>query len=303
MELPEVALDKEADEGPGVTPQHAAEQDQPDVLVVLDEVCAGLRDPALPLGATLVVELDQVTVDVAVLLRDERLDCGRTSVRSIRRRSSRLPPVPEHRWTLACEPAHRNRRNIAGSCKLLLILTTLRSWRRTAPSPACLTCEVPVRRGQRQDPPRRFDRRRPMRGSSPPARVRAGTSGPPCLTCLTRSSRPDLALKGQEPKITIAAASGITERAVRLIVAGLEGAGHLTRVRTGRCNHYAIDAARPLDDLPGRTVGDLLELLAPRAPGPPPCPLITPRSWSAARQGNRPPRPGNGSGRPPGNYH
>lgn len=40
---------------------------------------------------------------------------------------------------------------------------------------------------------------------------------------------------------------GITERAVQRIVADLEKAGHLARVRQGRRNHYEIR-----DDLPLR---------------------------------------------------
>ena len=60
---------------------------------------------------------------------------------------------------------------------------------------------------------------------------------------------------------------GITERAVQRIVAELETAGILRRVRVGRRNEYTVDCGaglrHPLEQL--HTVGELLELL--RAPG------------------------------------
>jgi predicted transcriptional regulator of viral defense system len=39
---------------------------------------------------------------------------------------------------------------------------------------------------------------------------------------------------------------GITERAVQRIVADLEEAGHIARVRRGRRNHYEIRTGLPL---------------------------------------------------------
>ncbi|MCX5662406.1 MAG: winged helix-turn-helix domain-containing protein [Planctomycetota bacterium] len=58
------------------------------------------------------------------------------------------------------------------------------------------------------------------------------------LICLAR--KPDDRLRD------VAAAVGITERAVQKIVADLEAAGVITRVKEGRRNHYEIHAERPL---------------------------------------------------------
>ena len=57
---------------------------------------------------------------------------------------------------------------------------------------------------------------------------------------------------------------GITERAVQGIVADLEAAGVVTRVRAGRRNHYTIHGERPLRHPleSHRTVGALLKLVA-----------------------------------------
>ncbi|HVC35759.1 MAG TPA: winged helix-turn-helix domain-containing protein [Chloroflexota bacterium] len=71
---------------------------------------------------------------------------------------------------------------------------------------------------------------------------------------------------GRHPDSTgreIADAVGITERAVRSIVADLRDAGHLEPERIGRRNRYRIDAAQPVRHLGERvvTVGDLLNLL------------------------------------------
>lgn len=61
----------------------------------------------------------------------------------------------------------------------------------------------------------------------------------------------------------VAAQVGITERAVQRIVADLEAAGVLTRVREGRRNHYAVDGSAPLRHPveAHRRVGDLLRLV------------------------------------------
>ena len=61
---------------------------------------------------------------------------------------------------------------------------------------------------------------------------------------------------------------GITERAAHRIVSELADAGYVTRERHGRRNHYAIRDDLPLPDGMARTqtVGDLVNLLADRAP-------------------------------------
>ncbi|MEV7730150.1 winged helix-turn-helix domain-containing protein [Streptomyces sp. NPDC087917] len=69
----------------------------------------------------------------------------------------------------------------------------------------------------------------------------------------------------------------ITERAVRSVIADLEGAGYLTRVRHGRRNHYQVtggtrfrhSAEGPHEIAP---LIRLLTELEPPAPGPLPAP-------------------------------
>lgn len=65
----------------------------------------------------------------------------------------------------------------------------------------------------------------------------------------------------------VAAAVGVTERAVQRIVADLEDAGYLRRERTGRRNHYELQAGKPLRHAIEQhvLVSDLLAVLA--APG------------------------------------
>jgi MarR family len=58
------------------------------------------------------------------------------------------------------------------------------------------------------------------------------------LVCLTQS--PGMRLR------SVAAAVGVTERAVQRIVAELEEAGYLRRKRIGRRNEYEIDTSLPL---------------------------------------------------------
>jgi predicted ArsR family transcriptional regulator len=58
------------------------------------------------------------------------------------------------------------------------------------------------------------------------------------LFCLSRD--PELRMR------EVAAAVGVTERAVQRIVAELEEAGYLRREKTGRRNHYELQVARPL---------------------------------------------------------
>jgi DNA-binding IclR family transcriptional regulator len=59
---------------------------------------------------------------------------------------------------------------------------------------------------------------------------------------------------------------GITERAAHRIVAELVAAGYITRQRTGRRNHYTVNAHLPLPDAVARerNVGELLEVLTER---------------------------------------
>ena len=68
----------------------------------------------------------------------------------------------------------------------------------------------------------------------------------------------------------IATAVGVTERAVQLILADLEGAGYVRRTRVGRRNEYAVlggPLRHPLER--GRAVEDLLQALgAGPAPDP-----------------------------------
>ena len=79
------------------------------------------------------------------------------------------------------------------------------------------------------------------------------------LICIARE--PEVLLRD------VAAQVGITERAVQRIVTDLEEGGYLTRVRTGRRNHYELNTALPLRHPieAHRTVGVLLELIGAAA--------------------------------------
>jgi DNA-binding IclR family transcriptional regulator len=71
---------------------------------------------------------------------------------------------------------------------------------------------------------------------------------------------------GRHPDSTgreIAAAVGITERAVRAIVDDLRRAGYVEQEKVGRRNRYRINPARPVRYLGERavSVGELLDLL------------------------------------------
>ena len=59
---------------------------------------------------------------------------------------------------------------------------------------------------------------------------------------------------------------GITERAAHRIVGELANAGYVTRRRTGRRNHYTINAHFPLSDPIAReqSIGELLKILTGR---------------------------------------
>jgi DNA-binding transcriptional ArsR family regulator len=62
----------------------------------------------------------------------------------------------------------------------------------------------------------------------------------------------------------IAVLVGVTERAVQRIIAELEEAGVITRLRKGRRNHYEIHPELPLRHSVEAhcTVGDLMRMLA-----------------------------------------
>jgi DNA-binding transcriptional ArsR family regulator len=81
------------------------------------------------------------------------------------------------------------------------------------------------------------------------------------LVCLARD--PKMRLR------EIAAAVGITERAVQRIMGELEEGGIITRSRDGRRNRYSINPNRclrhPLES--ERTVGELLDTFMPRNRG------------------------------------
>jgi DNA-binding transcriptional ArsR family regulator len=71
---------------------------------------------------------------------------------------------------------------------------------------------------------------------------------------------------GRQPDSTgleIAQAVGITERAVRAIVADLRAAGFLEAEKVGRRNRYRINGIQPVRHVGGRavSVGELLDLL------------------------------------------
>ena len=72
----------------------------------------------------------------------------------------------------------------------------------------------------------------------------------------------------------VAAAVGVTERAVQRIVSELEEGGYLAHHREGRRNHYEVNASLPLRHAIERhcDVGDLLDVL-----------LVRPRSTRARR--------------------
>lgn len=73
------------------------------------------------------------------------------------------------------------------------------------------------------------------------------------LVCLARD--PYLRLRDVAQQV------GITERAAQRIVANLEAAGVLTRIRDGRRNHYQLHLGTPLRHPleSHQTVGDLLQ--------------------------------------------
>lgn len=76
------------------------------------------------------------------------------------------------------------------------------------------------------------------------------------MVCLARN--PD------QPLREVALAVGITERAVQRIVADLEQAGYLERLRSGRRNRYQMFPGTPLRHPleAHRSIGDLLDAVA-----------------------------------------
>ncbi|MCS6776209.1 MAG: winged helix-turn-helix domain-containing protein [Chloroherpetonaceae bacterium] len=87
----------------------------------------------------------------------------------------------------------------------------------------------------------------------------------------------------QNPEVRVrdvALRVGITERAVQRIIADLEEAGIITRVRDGRRNHYLIHGHRPLRHPveSHRTVGDLIRMVFPNALQPHDSQVATPSS-------------------------
>ncbi|MDF2976041.1 MAG: putative transcriptional regulator, PaaX family [Actinomycetospora sp.] len=86
----------------------------------------------------------------------------------------------------------------------------------------------------------------------------------PGWTFLTNHAHVLVAL-ARDPEVRlrdVALLVGITERSVQSIVADLEAAGYLQRVRVGRRNRYRVNAAGPLRHPAERdhAVGELLEL-------------------------------------------
>lgn len=75
------------------------------------------------------------------------------------------------------------------------------------------------------------------------------------LLCLAKS--PDMRMRD------IAAAVGITERAVQRIIADLEADGYIAIQKEGRCNIYKADAEKHLRHPveAHRNIADLLQLL------------------------------------------
>jgi predicted ArsR family transcriptional regulator len=80
------------------------------------------------------------------------------------------------------------------------------------------------------------------------------------LLCIARSQH----MTAKE----IAGVVGITERAVQRLIRDLEESGYIMRLRVGRQNRYVINTDQPMRHPAqgGRSIGDLIDLLAPLAP-------------------------------------
>ena len=88
---------------------------------------------------------------------------------------------------------------------------------------------------------------------------------PPTWAFLTNHARV-LVCVAHDPEIRlrdIGVALGITERAAHRIITELAVAGYISRERTGRRNHYTINAHLPLPDAIAReqSIGELLTIL------------------------------------------
>lgn len=117
-------------------------------------------------------------------------------------------------------------------------------------------------------------------------------------TFLTNHAR-ILLMISRDPEVRLrdlADACGLTERAVRAIVADLEHAGYLTRERVGRRNRYRIVPGTPFRH-PAEEhfdIGILLRTLAREGPGHRP-----PSGRGESAGGTPPPREGERAGRRP----
>lgn len=98
-------------------------------------------------------------------------------------------------------------------------------------------------------------RKKAVRPARPLAQWTFLTNHTHVLFCIAR----DPAMRMRD----VAAAVGVTERAVQRIVSELEEGGYLTHQREGRRNHYAVNASLPLRHAIERhcDVADLLEAL------------------------------------------
>lgn len=76
------------------------------------------------------------------------------------------------------------------------------------------------------------------------------------LVCIAN----DPAIRGRD----IAAAVGITERAIQTIISDLVREGYVTRTRVGRRNHYEVNSDRPLRHPVEQPhgIGEILRLFA-----------------------------------------
>jgi hypothetical protein len=108
---------------------------------------------------------------------------------------------------------------------------------------------------------------RPVDAESSGRRAGATPSG---WTFLTNHAHVLIAL-ARDPEVRlrdVALLVGITERSVQSIVADLEAADYLRRVRVGRRNHYEVNPAGPLRHPAERdhAVGELLEVFTGSKP-------------------------------------
>ncbi|MDD7939570.1 winged helix-turn-helix domain-containing protein [Actinomycetospora lutea] len=102
---------------------------------------------------------------------------------------------------------------------------------------------------------------------NPDEPARGGPEQPQGWTFLTNHGHVMVAL-ARDPGIRlrdVALLVGITERSVQSIVADLESAGYVRRVRVGRRNRYEVDPTIPLRHPAERehAIGELLRVFAP----------------------------------------